>query len=247
MKLKLNKVTLLGIDCVDPIRLQRIMDLCEEKIIFAKSKLLTSKNINDRRIIKIKEICSHKQYSQFCLSDLKDHVDTEFVLLVQWDGFILNPNSWTDEFLDCDYVGAPWVVKDWSINDFGFPNDWRGRRVVGNGGFCIKSRKFLEVSTELFKSGKIHYFHPEDIAVSVWYRYLFMERGIKFANVELARKFAFEGGDDKYNKQFGFHGYYTNIDEWFVKRRDQKEIFEAYTKYKKVKRKPWKPEYLPKK
>ncbi|OHA90395.1 MAG: hypothetical protein A3A31_01375 [Candidatus Zambryskibacteria bacterium RIFCSPLOWO2_01_FULL_48_25] len=246
MKLKLDKVTLLGIDCVDPAKLQEVMNLCEEKITFAKSKLLTSKDVEDHRLIKIKEIASHEQYSQFCLSDLKDYVDTEFVLLVQWDGFILNPNSWTNEFLNYDYIGAPWVVKDWSINDFGFPENWRGRRVVGNGGFCIRSRKFLEVSAELFKSSEIPYFHPEDIAFSVWYRDLFIKRGIEFADVELARRFAFEGGDDNYKDQFGFHGYYTNIDKWLIERPDQRKIFEMYSKYNNTKRKQWKPKHFPK-
>ena len=54
MKLKLDKVTLLGIDCVDPAKLQEVMNLCEEKITFAKSKLLTSKDVEDHRLIKIK-------------------------------------------------------------------------------------------------------------------------------------------------------------------------------------------------
>jgi hypothetical protein len=247
MKLNLDKVTLLGIDCIDPTRLQVVMDLCEEKINFAESKLLTSKNIEDSRLVKIEEISSHEQHSQFCLKDLKNYVDTEFVMIVQWDGFILNPSCWTDDFLNYDYIGSPWVVKEWSINDFGFPESWRGRRVVGNGGFCIRSRNFLEVSANLFKSEKIVNFHPEDIAISVWYRDLFIENGIKFADVELARRFAFEGGDDDYKDQFGFHGYYTDIDKWFIGRPDQKYIFEMYTKYKETKRIPWKPENLPEK
>ena len=33
---------------------------------------------------------------------------TPHVLLIQWDGFVVNPSAWSDEFLDFDYVGARW-------------------------------------------------------------------------------------------------------------------------------------------
>src|SRR3989344_1181308 len=178
MKIQLNNVTLLGIDCINPSRLQKVMDLCEEKIAFAESKILSSDYIDDIRLVKINKISSYEDFSKFCLSDLKKYVDTEFVLLVQWDGFILNPDSWTNDFLDFDY-----------------PEELRGQLVVGNGGFCIRSKKFLGVSSMLYNDGYIKRFHPEDIALSVWYRQIFENKGIKFAPTELAKKFSIEGGE----------------------------------------------------
>jgi len=54
MKIQLNNVTLLGIDCINPSRLQKVMDLCEEKIAFAESKILSSDYIDDIRLVKIR-------------------------------------------------------------------------------------------------------------------------------------------------------------------------------------------------
>lgn len=244
MNVKLDNVTLIGIDCVDPSKLQAVMDLCQREIDFGAVKLLTSKYINDERLVKIPDIRSLEEYSIFCLRDLVDYVDTDFVLLVQWDGFILNPQSWDKSFLNYDYIGSPWVVKDWSINDFDFPKKLRGKLVVGNGGFCIRSKKFLEVSSMLFKDGVIKRFHPEDIAISVWYRKIFESHGISFAPVEISKQFSLEGGDYVYKNQFGFHGYYTNIDDWAERNGDLEFIVGLYKESKEKNRPKWKPPKL---
>lgn len=47
---------------------------------------------------------------------LDSYIETPHVLVVQYDGFILNPDAWTDEFLEYDYVGAPWWYEDeWNV------------------------------------------------------------------------------------------------------------------------------------
>lgn len=244
MNIKLDKVTLIGIDCVGPGKLQAVMNLCQREIDFGAVKLLTSKSINDERLINIPGIRSLEEFSIFCLKDLVDYVDTDFVLLVQRDGFILNPQSWDKSFLNYDYIGSPWVVKDWSINDFDFPEKLRGELIVGNGGFCIRSKKFLEVSSMLFKNGVIKRFHPEDIAISVWYREIFESHGINFAPTELSKQFALEGGDYVYKDQFGFHGYYTNIDDWAENNKDLEFIVGLYRESKGENRPKWKPPKL---
>jgi hypothetical protein len=244
MKLNLKNITLLGIDCVDPVRLQRAMDVCEAGISFGEVKLLSSRHIDDPRLVDIPDISSYEQLSDFCLRDLSKYVDTEFVLMVQWDGFILNPMSWTDEFLKYDYIGSPWVVKDWSIDDFGFPEALRGSLVVGNGGFCLRSKKMLETSSRLFDRGLIKHPHPEDIAISVWDRKLFEDEGILFAPPELAKKFALEGGDFPLESQFGFHGFYTDLSAWFSAHKEYSVIFDLYAEYRIKPRKQWKPDFL---
>ncbi len=241
MKISLDKVTIMGIDCVDPHRLQEVMDISQKEIHFGAAKILSSSFIDDPRLVIIEKISSFEEFSIFCLKDLVNYVDTEYVLLIQWDGFILNPDNWKDSFLKYDYIGSPWVVKDWSINDFDFPEELRGERVVGNGGFCIRSKRLLQISSRLFNEGLINRFHPEDIAISVWYRDLFIKEGIKFAPLELAREFAFEGDDDLYNNQFGFHGFYTNINRWFANNPSYENLYNNYINYKKVKRLGWKP------
>jgi len=221
------------------------MILNQKEINFSAVKLLTSKSIKDERLVEIPNIKSLEEFSVFCLKDLVDYVDTGFMLLVQWDGFILNSQSWNKSFLNYDYIGSPWVVKDWSINNFAFPEELRGSLVVGNGGFCIRSKKLLEVSSTLFRDGVIKRFHPEDIAICVWYRNIFESHGISFAPAELSKQFALEGGDFVYKDQFGFHGYYTNIDDWVAKNNGLESIVGLCREELKSKEgQKWKPPIL---
>ncbi len=215
--MKLPNVTLLGIDCVNVERLQAAMDVCQKDIEFGAVKLLTSLPSTDARLVHISHIGSVEKYSRFCGEELVKYVDTDYVLVVQYDGFILNPTSWTDEFLKYDYIGAPWLVANWSVRDFNFPKELLGKKVVGNGGFSLRSKKFLEVSAKLMKAGKIPQIHPEDVSLCIWHKDLMDAEGISIAPVELAQRFSIEGDDDvyEYGKQFGFHGFsWTDIDAW---------------------------------
>ena len=63
--------------------------------------------------------------------------------LVSEDG-----NRWRDEFLEYDYIGAPWNVPAGSRNN------------IGNGGFSLR-RKFLEVSSKLrYNPDDCEWLHP---------------------------------------------------------------------------------------
>ena len=120
--------------------------------------------------------------------DLNNYVDTDFVLIFQNDGFISDSSSWTEEFLDYDYIGAPWWYDD--------------ENNVGNGGFSLRSKKLLEI---LSNDSHIKETDPEDHNICrVYGDYLKETHGIKFAPESLARKFSVENGN--FTSQFGFHG-----------------------------------------
>jgi len=208
MKIKLPQVTLLGIDCVNAERLKIALDISEEKFEFGAVKLLTSLPIQDPRLVKIPHLGSIEEFSYFCIKNLVDYVDTEYVLLVQYDGFILNPESWTPEFLEYDYIGAP---LSWGQNKTDNENL---KFTVGNGGFCLRSKKFLEASARFTQEGKITKFDPEDEALCVWYRDLFENEKFKYAPIDLAMKFSVVEDYGNYDKPFGFHGLFNkNMDE----------------------------------
>ena len=214
-KIKLSNITLLGIDCINVERLVKALDISQESIDFGAVKLLTSLETDDSRKVDILDINSVEEYSLFCIRDLHRYVDTEFVLIIQYDGFIINPNSWTDEFLKYDYIGAPWLVGSWLTNNF--PEHMNGRLIVGNGGFSLRSKKFLETSNKLYESSKIPKNHPEDVAVCVWHRDEFEKENIKFAPVEIAKLFSIEGEEELYKKNFGFHGFWCkDLNNYFI-------------------------------
>ena len=103
------------------------------------------------------------------------------------------PSAWTDDFLNYDYIGAPWVARAL------YPGvDPRCR--VGNGGFSLRSRRLQQV----LQLAPVKYHHPEDVAICQVYRPALEALGMKFAPLEVARKFSVELGE--INGQFGQHG-----------------------------------------
>ncbi len=180
MKPKLNNVTLLAIDCVNYGECLTAIRKSMYQVDFGASKFLTDiKAYNPNfpfEIVKIPKISSKQEYSQFVIKELYKHIDTEFVLLIQHDGFVLDGECWDEDFLNYDYIGAPWLYID-------------GKN-VGNGGFSLRSKKLLDI---LGKDDFIQATDPEDQAICRLYRdYLERKHGIKFAPEEVADRFSFE-------------------------------------------------------
>ncbi|MFA6601578.1 MAG: DUF5672 family protein [Candidatus Paceibacterota bacterium] len=217
-KRKLETVTLLGIDCVNIERLILAASICQKDFEFAQVKLLTSLESNDSRIVKIEPIRSIEAYSEFMITKLNEYVETPHVLIIQHDGFILNPEAWTDDFLKYDYIGAPWLVSEWSSKQFGVPRDFIGKHLVGNGGFSLRSKKLTSLCAKLASSNAFKVYHPEDVALGVHYQKLLEDNGIEFAPLSVAKQFSFESDDTnnvKWDGQFGFHGlFWTDISKW---------------------------------
>lgn len=135
---------------------------------------------------------SRDDYSRFVLKSLLHHVDTPHVLLIQWDGYVVNPDAFDPAFLDCDYIGAKWYWFDDAMR-------------VGNGGFSLRSRRLLEA----LQDSRIELAQAEDITIGRACRPL-LERdyGIRYASEALADRFAFEAAYPM-GMPFGFHGLYN--------------------------------------
>jgi hypothetical protein len=137
-------------------------------------------------------ITSREAYSRFVMKELAGHVGTDFVLLVQWDGFVVNAGAWSDDFLDYDYIGAKWVFYD-------------DGHTVGNGGFSLRSRRLLEA----LRDPHIVPDEAEDVAICRTYRtHLEQAHGIRFAPEAVADRFAFEASYWT-TPPFGFHGLFN--------------------------------------
>lgn len=148
------------------------------------------------RFVQCPKINSSAEYSEFVLLRLPEYVRTSHCLIVQWDGFVLNPDRWNPEFLQYDYIGAPWP----QFHD-GFD--------VGNGGFSLRSRRLLNACLDhRFKMGG-----PEDVAICRTNRTLLeTEHKILFADWPTAEQFSFERTVPP-RPTFGFHGVFNMIDE----------------------------------
>jgi len=213
--MKLDNVTIIAVDTITAEQsLKAIRYSCRE-IEFGAKKLITSQNIkaDDIEVIKCEPI-NYVEFSHFCIYRLHEYIDTEFVLLIQPDGYVVNPHMWTDEFLEYDYIGALWPLPK---DDFSFRDQDGNIQRMGNGGFTLRSKKLLSVASNLNLEWKsYHGFYNEDGFICCHNRKAYESAGCKFAPIEVAAKFSHETmvPENYGHIPFGFHGknnYYYQI------------------------------------
>ena len=203
---QLRSVTLVSVTGIDPKKNLRALEVSRVGLKFGEVLLLSRfapKTIPDGiKFEKIKsDLWSYDEFSRFVLYELFKYVQTEFALFVHHRATVLRPNSWSDEFLSYDYIGAPWKP--------GVHFTKSGKEVVvGNGGFSLRSQKIMRAPTELslpFTDNGTGYFH-EDGQLCNYHRDRLEEHGVMYAPVELAAKFATETWlDGAVDEPFGYH------------------------------------------
>jgi hypothetical protein len=209
-KLELSTVTAITIDGLELTQEKRstflkIVEYMRSRINFASIKMLMvdDPNIEGVEFIKIDPIPTYSDWNQFCLSEMHKYVDTDFCLIFHDDGFVVNPEMWRPFFLDYDYIGAPWPpLHPW-------PEPTRPDRRVGNGGFCLRSKRLLEAVKD-FKADQ-----NEDIVIVCSRRDELESAGLRFAPVNVAIDFSIETQflhEQTMQRSFGFHGKYR-VDE----------------------------------
>ena len=170
--------------------------------------------IRIRRFDPATQIYNH-WYSYSCLRVLPAVVNTEFNIIIHWDGLAVNADAWTDEFFDYDYIGAPWL---W----------WPPGENVGNGGFTLRSRRLYNALIDwepsymvsdwpridprfLYQDRSGHQTFCEDNLLAGPYRkYLEANYGLRWAPIDLAHRFSIEGSESWsspwFKRSLGFHG-----------------------------------------
>jgi len=146
-------------------------------------------NLNLGQIIIEKNIKSIQEYNIFIVKKLAEKIKTKHCLIVQHDGYPVNYQAWNPNWLNLDYIGAPWLNQPWSRE-----------LSVGNGGFSLRSKKLLDRVSKLNYDG----IEPEDAFICRINGKMLKNEGFKFATIEEAYSFSVE--DSYYKEQFGFHG-----------------------------------------
>ena len=189
--LDLTNITLCAVDCVTPTLAAVALDHSLSQCRFGRALLLSDTPADTRaEWVKIDKIGSIEAYNHFMLRELVKHVQTPYALVIQWDGFVIDPHAWRAEFLEYDYIGAHW---HW------FPSG----SDIGNGGFSLRSRRLLHAMTA---PGFEHVKGAEDVVICRHNRaYLEESHGIRCAPIDVANRFSYERADPK-GRTFGFHG-----------------------------------------
>jgi hypothetical protein len=193
----LPQVTLCAVDTRSPALAAQSLQRSMAGLEFAQVLLFThgwepASALPGIEVVPIAPIRSGADYSAFVLRELPGYVHTSHVLVTQWDGFVIDPAAWRDEFLVHDYIGAVWPEQPPGLS-------------VGNGGFSLRSRRLLLAGMD----PRIRELHPEDqVLCRTQRRWLEHEHGVSFAPPELARHFAFENETPR-QPTLGFHGPYN--------------------------------------
>lgn len=204
MKLQLPTVSLICVDCVDVNRAIKILEHCKSKVDFGAVRLLTSIPTDYEHAVKITPLNSLIAYSIFILTKVHEYIKTDHVLIVQRDGWILNPESFNPSWLEFDYIGPLFVQYD----------------KVGSGGFSLRSKKLMVAISKTLPSwenaqqdinryqDKLGYYEDGVISFSG------VLSKFKFPSLEQAADFAHGGNrNPKYfrEKPFGFHRTFAEI------------------------------------
>lgn len=148
-----------------------------------------------------------QQYNEFFLNKVADYVESGYAMFVQWDGFVVNPQLWEEQFLAYDYIGAPW------------PPNWPNRRSnrVGNGGFSIRSKRLIERCRTIDVPS--HYGIPEDNIICINMRQQLECEGFTFAPPDVASRFSWENPtpENGFGATFGFHGRHPFVEQYHAK------------------------------
>ena len=220
-KLKLPDITLLSATSTEMDQAQISMKISLQNIEFGAAKLLCTsapkQKYPDIEYVSIPPLNSVDDYNEIIFQDLHKYFETSHCLIVQSDSFVVNSSLWKEEFLQFDYIGAPWSNKI-QIN----PNLvlHLEKNTVGNGGFSLRSHKLAKTTAKIdFNSLKFP-LKSEDIIICHYLYKEMLNNGIRFAPPELAAQFSMENVNHLYgqdvNSVFGFHG--KHLKEHFLKK-----------------------------
>ena len=150
------------------------------------------------------------QYSIYMMHVLQHHIETDYALIVQDDGWVLNGENWKDDYYNYDYIGAPshcGRVGDQFLLGFGW-YEHSERTVVQNGGFSLRSKKFLQAPNKFGivhkQANDIHNWN-EDAQLTAILRKDLEFCGMKYAPEEVAKDFSIEYVGPGFHDGFDFN------------------------------------------
>jgi len=174
----------------------------DDVLIFSDTKEIWG----EHEVIIIPKLSSMRDYNNTLFRVVPQYLKTDFFLVIQYDGFILNPDEFSNYFYHYDYIGAPWDC-------FKVFN-------VGNGGFSWRSRKLADAVQNISQGSDLSF--QEDVYICRENHLLLEEKfGCNFSDNEIAEHFSIETGARRF-PTFGFHGLwhlpdlYRNHLDWFV-------------------------------
>jgi hypothetical protein len=209
--LNLENVTLVILSSIKLDKSIKALEYSCMGINFGVVKLISHEKPDNLPDFIVHEFCPKManvdEWNYAAIYELPKHIDTEFCMLIHDDGFVVNPDSWREEFLEYDYIGAPWSLPN---DDFSY-RDKSGEIIRVGNSVSLRSKKLLDLPIELNLEWKsFHGYYNEDGYICVNYRHKYLENGCNFADINVAKYFSHETMIPEIQgiKPFAFHRHY---------------------------------------
>jgi hypothetical protein len=135
----------------------------------------------------IEPIGSIDEWNRRIIFDLPRFIETSHALLIHQDGYVINPTLWNPEWLELDYIGAPWPLPQ---DDYSYRSESGKIQRVGNS-VSLRSKKLMDLVAT--RPMEYHFGNNnEDGQICCWNREWLESQGCKFATFEQALHFGKE-------------------------------------------------------
>lgn len=198
-KLQLPQVTLVAMTSVNVKATIQAMEYSMRGIDFGDAVLITHKKPlglpKSIRYSHTSKLTNIDDFNYKMVYELGDHIKTDYALIVHADGFVVHPEMWRDEFLDYDYIGAPWPLpKEGDTTTY---RDIYGNicRVGNSAG--IRSKRLMDFPKKAnvpwegeYAYGKMWFYEDGFICCKI--RHLLEAEGMRIAPLEVAKYYSHE-------------------------------------------------------
>lgn len=139
------------------------------------------------KIIWDDKITDINEWNRKIIQELPNYVTTSHAILFHADGYIVNPTLWNDDWLNYDYIGAPWPLPQ---DDYSYRDERGIIQRVGNS-VSLRSKKLMGlVATRPWRE---YYGNTnEDGFICCHNRAWLESQGCRFAPLEVAKYFSKE-------------------------------------------------------
>lgn len=176
MKINLPQVTLIALTNKDFEGHKKAVEKSCGGIEFGAVKLIWDEKCN-----------SIDEWNRKIIYDLHKYVDTTHAILFHADGYVINPEKWNNDWLQYDFIGAPWPLP---TDDYSYRDEEGDIQRVGNS-VSLRSKRLMERVAKF--EWKSYYGNTnEDGFFSVHHRKELEKEGYKFAPLEVAVHFSKE-------------------------------------------------------
>lgn len=198
-KLQLPQVTLVAMTSVNVKATIKAMEYSMRGIDFGDVVLITHKKPfglpKSIRYSHTSKLTNIDDFNYKMVYELGDHIKTDYALIVHADGFVVHPEMWRDEFLDYDYIGAPWPLpKEGDTTTY---RDIYGNicRVGNSAG--IRSKRLMDFPKKAnvpwegeYAYGKMWFYEDGFICCKI--RHLLEAEGMQIAPIDVAKYYSHE-------------------------------------------------------